>query len=478
MVNGIFTDERIAVSYLSIEFGLIFVGFFAIYWAFRLLPTFQNKLLLISSYLIVASYSFQFAVILFIYTCAIYFVSVMIAGSKHHAKRWLILGLVAAIINLALFKYFDFFRYELQSLCNYLNLSILIPVVTVLIPIGISFYTFHSVSYLVSIKKRELPVARFWDFALFLAFFPSLIAGPINRAKTFLPQIAVNQPRDILEPFRAFTLIILAVIKVYCLGGLISENWVTPIFSNPLEYSVIDLLVGLYAYAMQIYLNFSGYTDLVTGIALLLGFRLPINFNFPYLAFNLREFWDRWHISLSHWIRDYIYIPLGGSRCGFVRTQVNVMLAMLLSGLWHGAGINFIIWGACHGIGIVFLNILDRFIGRGWITQRSPTVARLLTWHYICFTWLFFCCESFTDALDYLYALCHNFTVDSHYIGAFISIGIVFFIYPICKNIPTWSALQFSKINSIYLPVFFIFILWLTIYLAPSGVPNFIYANF
>ena len=466
------------MSYLSIEFGLIFVVFFAIYWALRLLPKSQNNLLLISSYLIVASYSFQFAVILFFYTCAIYFFSVMIATSKYHAKRWLILGLSAAIINLALFKYFDFFRYELQSLLNYLNLSILLPVITVLIPIGISFYTFHSVSYLVSVKNKELSVAKFWDLALFLSFFPSIIAGPINRAKTFLPQIVVSKPREVLEPFRAFTLIILAIIKVYCLGGLISENWVTPIFSNPLEYCTLDLLVGLYAYAIQIYLNFSGYTDLVTGIALLLGFRLPINFNFPYLATNLRDFWDRWHISLSHWIRDYIYIPLGGSRHGFVRTQLNVMLAMLLSGLWHGAGINFIIWGSCHGIGIVFLNILDRYVGRGWIVQRSPIIARLLTWHYICFTWLFFCCESLADALDYLNALCHNFLVDSHYIGVFIIICIVFLMYPICKNIPNWCTAQLSKINSIFLPVFFTLILWLTIYLAPSGVPNFIYANF
>ncbi|TSJ89249.1 MBOAT family protein [Gilliamella apicola] len=466
------------MSYLSIEFGLIFVVFFAIYWALRLLPKSQNNLLLISSYLIVASYSFQFAVILFFYTCAIYFFSVMIATSKYHAKRWLILGLSAAIINLALFKYFDFFRYELQSLLNYLDLSILLPVITVLIPIGISFYTFHSVSYLVSVKNKELSVAKFWDLALFLSFFPSIIAGPINRAKTFLPQIVVSKPREVLEPFRAFTLIILAIIKVYCLGGLISENWVTPIFSNPLEYCTLDLLVGLYAYAIQIYLNFSGYTDLVTGIALLLGFRLPINFNFPYLATNLRDFWDRWHISLSHWIRDYIYIPLGGSRHGFVRTQLNVMLAMLLSGLWHGAGINFIIWGSCHGIGIVFLNILDRYVGRGWIVQRSPIIARLLTWHYICFTWLFFCCESLADALDYLNALCHNFLVDSHYIGVFIIICIVFLMYPISKNIPNWCTAQLSKINSIFLPVFFTLILWLTIYLAPSGVPNFIYANF
>lgn len=466
------------MSYLSIEFGLIFVVLFAIYWAFRLLPKFQNNLLLISSYLIVASYSVQFAVILFSYTCVIYFFSIMIATSKKHAKRWLVLGLSAAIINLTLFKYFDFFRYELQSLLNYLNLSILLPAITIFIPIGISFYTFHSVSYLVSIKKKELPVAKFWDFALFLSFFPCIIAGPINRAKTFIPQIVVSQPREILEPFRAFTLIILSVIKVYCLGGLISENWITPIFSNPLEYSTLDLLVGLYGYAIQIYLNFSGYTDLVTGIALLLGFRLPINFNFPYLACNVREFWERWHISLSHWIRDYIYIPLGGNRRGFIRTQINVMSAMLLSGLWHGAGINFVIWGGCHGLGIIVLNILDCYMGRSWITQRSPIIARLITWHYICFTWLFFYCASLPDALDYLTALGHNFLIESHYIEVFLSICVIFLLYPLFKNIPDWCALQLSKINRIYLPIIFIFILWLTIYFAPSGVPNFIYANF
>ena len=377
-----------------------------------------------------------------------------------------------------MFKYFDFFRYELQSLLNYLNLSILLPAITIFIPIGISFYTFHSVSYLVSIKKKELPVAKFSDFALFLSFFPCIIAGPINRAKTFIPQIVVSQPREILEPFRAFTLIILSVIKVYCLGGLISENWITPIFSNPLEYSTLDLLVGLYGYAIQIYLNFSGYTDLVTGIALLLGFRLPINFNFPYLACNVREFWERWHISLSHWIRDYIYIPLGGNRRGFIRTQINVMSAMLLSGLWHGAGINFVIWGGCHGLGIIVLNILDCYMGRSWITQRSPIIARLITWHYICFTWLFFYFASLPDALDYLTALGHNFLIESHYIEVFLSICVIFLLYPLFKNIPDWCSLQLSKINRIYFPIIFIFILWLTIYFAPSGVPNFIYANF
>ena len=402
----------------------------------------------------------------------------MIVSSEHYAKRWLILGICVSIINLALFKYFDFFRYELQDFLNLLNLNVLLPVITVFIPIGISFYTFHSVSYLVSLKNKELPVANFGDLALFLSFFPSIIAGPINRAKDFLPQISISQPREILEPFRAFTLLIFAVIKVYCLGGLISEYWVKPIFANPTEFSVIDLLVGLYAYAIQIYLNFSGYTDLVTGIALLLGFRLPINFNFPYLALNLREFWIRWHISLSSWIRDYIYIPLGGSRRGFIRTQINVMLAMLLSGLWHGAGINFIIWGACHGIGIVVLNIGDRYLGKGWIAIRSPWVARLLTWHYVCFTWLFFNSDSLPDALDYMTALVHNFFIEPHYAEAFWVISFIYFTYPIVKNFTEWFIIQLTKIPHLYLPLVFIVILWLVIYIAPSGMPNFIYANF
>lgn len=466
------------MSYLSIEFGLLFIVFFAIYWAFNLLPKFQNALLLVSSYLIVSSYSWQFALILGVYTSVTYLISIMILVSKDHAKSWLIFGLIISISNLALFKYFDFFRQELQALLNVFHIPILLPLFSVLIPIGISFYTFHSVSYLVSVKRKEIEVAKFWDFALFLSFFPSIVAGPINRAKDFLPQISVCQPRQILEPYRAFILIMMSIIKVYCLGGWINDAWVNPIFANPLEFSVIDLLVGVYAYAIQIYLNFSGYTDLVTGIALLLGFRLPINFNQPYLSLNLRHFWARWHISLSQWIRDYIYIPLGGNRKGFTRTQINVLLAMFLSGLWHGAGINFIIWGICHGIGIVALNIGDRFFGRDVISQRSPFIARLLTWHYVCFTWLFFYCENLSDALDYLMALTHNVMIKPQYWQAFLIIMVAYLVYPMCKNLPNLATVLLSKVNKLCLPVITILILWCVIYFAPSGMPDFIYASF
>ena len=465
------------MSYLSIEFGLFFISFLALYWGLNAFPKIQNWLLLISSYLIVFSYSWQFATILFVYTCIIYLFSILISSSKH-AKTWLIIAIIVAIANLAVFKYFDFFRHELQTLLNYLNIPILIPLVSVLIPIGISFYTFHSVSYLVSIRKREIAVANFWDFALFLSFFPSIIAGPINRAKDFLPQITVNQPRQIIEPYRALMLIVVSIIKVYCLGELINENWVKPIFANPFEFNSLDLFVGLYAYAIQIYLNFSGYTDLVTGISLLLGFRLPKNFNFPYLSLNLRQFWERWHISLSSWIRDYIYIPLGGNRKGFIRTQINVLLAMLLSGLWHGSGLNFVIWGACHGIGIVVLNVGDRYLGREYLIKRFSSIARLITWHYVCFTWLFFYCVTVSDAMDYLTALTHNFAITSQYWQAFLIIIVIYIIYPKCKHLPVLFTTLLIRLNKLFLPFIFIFILWLAIYFAPSGMPNFIYANF
>lgn len=466
------------MNYLSIEFGLLFIIFFTLYWAARAKPKLQNRLLLITSYAIICSYSWLFGVILFAYTCGVFLFSILIFHSKQYAGFWLsvVLGLVVA--NLVVFKYFDFFRYELQTLLNVAGLPISLPVVTILVPIGISFYTFHSVSYLVSIYKKELPSVHFFDLTLFLAFFPSVIAGPINRAKHFLPQIAKVESRQILEPHRAFVLIILAIIKVYCVGGFIDDNWINPIFSNPLEFSSLDLLFGLYAYAMLIYFNFSGYTDLVTGIALLLGFRLPSNFNSPYLATNLRDFWTKWHISLSNWIRDYIYIPFGGSRDGFIHTQINVMLAMLLSGLWHGVGFNFIVWAAFHGIGMVFLNVVERYFGKNLISRHSLFASKLLTIHYVCFAWLFFYCVDFNDSMDYLSALINNVFVENHYIMQLLGMIALYFTYPWLKDIPHHFIKIIQKMSYIYLPFVFIIILWVVIFFAPSGVPNFIYASF
>ncbi|WP_392566718.1 MBOAT family O-acyltransferase [Utexia brackfieldae] len=468
------------MSYLSIEFAVSFIVFFGIYWGLKRHIVLQNSLLLIVSYVIVGLFNIHFALILAGYTIIIYLLSIGIAHSSA-PRGWLVLACIVAVVNLAIFKYCDFFRAELQLLLNAVGWHLLLPSAEILLPIGISFYTFHSISYLVSLSKKELKPVSFWDFALYLSFFPSIVAGPINRAKHFLPQIQTTHIRTLLEPYRALTLILLAVIKVYWLSSALADYYVNPIFDSPQEYQSFDLILGLYAYAIEIYLNFSGYTDLVTAIALLLGFRLPINFNLPYLAINLRDFWQRWHISLSTWIRDYIYIPLGGSRINVTRTQINVLIAMLLSGLWHGAGMNFLLWGAIHGIGLVMLNVADRLLGVNVIARRSALIAKLFTLHYVCFAWLFFRSASLSDALDYLQAIAHNMTDVAMKYNSLLTIIILliaYCFYPKWSTIPTYFSRFLAKMPWFILPVIFICILWLVIYLAPSGIPQFIYAGF
>lgn len=270
-------------------------------------------------------------------------------------------------------------------------------------------------------------------------------------------------------------------------------------FDNPTEHHTVELVLAVYAYAIEIYLNFSGYTDLVTGIALLLGFKLPVNFNAPYLAVNLKEFWTRWHISLSTWIRDYIYFPLGGNRRGFSRTQINVMIGMVLSGIWHGETLNFLIWGAIHGVGVVLLNMKDSLRERSLrnrgmsqvrirVIMRQETLGwrkylgRFITFNYVGIGWLFFRSETFEDSLTYITALFHNY----ENIGAYLEplailmglLFIIFAIYPLLVRLPERLVNLSQKVPFILLPIFYVLVLWGVIYLAPSGIPQFIYASF
>lgn len=486
------------MSYLSIEFAAIFVLFFLFYWSFRPSVAIQNVILLISSYLIVGLFNINFALILGGYTTIIYLLSSCILYSPR-PKLWLIVSVIVAIGNLAVFKYFNFFAPEMMNQFAKIGIDISLPVAEIILPIGISFYTFHSMSYLVSIYRKEIQPVSFFDFALFLSFFPSVIAGPINRAKDFMPQIQATAPREVQEWHRAFMLLLLAVIKVYWLSAFFSETWVRPVFDNPSEFHTVELILGAYAYAVEIYLNFSGYTDLVTGIALLLGFKLPVNFRAPYLATSLKRFWSMWHISLSRWIQDYIYIPLGGNRKGFTRMQLNVMIAMVLSGLWHGETLNFLIWGAIHGVGVVFLNIKDELKAKrlaksgmndadikAFFKQDSSGwkcyFNRFLTFNYVCIGWIFFRSVTFDDSTSYITALFTNFTLDVfpyHMLGILLAIGFtVIFIYPYFVKLPDKFVALTKRIPWFLLPALFILILWGAIFLAPSGIPQFIYASF
>ena len=289
---------------------------------------------------------------------------------------------------LAYFKYAGFFA---SSVDNVLGTSWL---VTVVLPVGISFYTFMAISYVVDTYRGELVPASFARFAVFQAFFPHLVAGPIVRASELLPQL--ESPRDSrkVNTARAFMLIVFGLFLKVVIANHLASHIVDEVFAAPNRHSSLEVLVAVYAYAVQIFADFCGYTNIAIGVALLLGFKFPQNFDGPYTAVSLQDFWRRWHMTLSRWLRDYLYIPLGGSRKGRLTTYRNLMLTMLLGGLWHGAAWTFVVWGGIHGVGLC----IERALGHRPETTRARWFGRILTFHVVCFAWIFFRADSFQRA--------------------------------------------------------------------------------
>jgi len=264
---------------------------------------------------------------------------------------------------------------------------------TIILPVGISFFTFQAISYIVDVYRQKAPVVwNILDFGFYLAFFPSLVAGPIVRAAEFVPQMFRKYRLRNEEMGHALFLISCGLIKKIAISDYLSINFVDRVFDHPLLYSGFENLMAVYGYTLQIYCDFSGYTDIATGLALLMGFRLPANFNSPYRAHNITDFWRRWHISLSSWLRDYLYIPLGGNRKGRIRTNVNLMITMLLGGLWHGANMRFILWGALHGIALVAHKGWTHFFPAGTKTRKIlPSFFGIFfTFHFVAFCWVLF----------------------------------------------------------------------------------------
>jgi D-alanyl-lipoteichoic acid acyltransferase DltB (MBOAT superfamily) len=257
----------------------------------------------------------------------------------------------------------------------------------IILPVGISFYTFQSISYIVDVYRRRVEPTDSWlEYIFFLSFFPALVAGPIVRADQFLPQIKANRTPSKEEVWWGFWLILLGVVKKSLLADYIAQ-YNDIIFTTPETYTGFENLMAMLGYTMQIYCDFSGYSDMAIGIALIMGYSLPKNFNFPYKSQNVSEFWHRWHISLSSWLRDYLYIPLGGNRKGAGRTYVNLFLTMLLGGLWHGASWTFMLWGAYHGT----LLALERMMGKHGLAWRLPRPLQIgLTFVLVMFGWLLF----------------------------------------------------------------------------------------
>ncbi|MFK3775780.1 MBOAT family O-acyltransferase [Pseudomonas sp. NPDC089406] len=467
------------MSFLSIEFGLCFTLFFILYWSLCWSARLQNLLLLAASYALVASFSLQSLCILLGYSALVYLLG-LLAG--RYPGRWFISGLLLTLVLgcFYVFKYQVFFVEGAQNALAAAGLNVSLPLLEVLVPIGLSFYAFHSVSYLVSINRGELKPVGPLDLALYLAFFPSLVAGPVNRALHMLPQIRPEGLRQVLEPQRAMGLIALAVVKLFFLSAWLGSEWVDPVFDTPGGYTPEQVLLSVYGYSFLIYFNFSGYTNLVTGIALLLGFRLPENFNAPYAAHNLKEFWGRWHISLSRFIRDYVYIPLGGNRQGVWRGNLNMLLAMLVSGLWHGASLNFIIWGALHGVGLAISKLFAQLLPGFARMPGAGLLARLMTFHYVAFAWIFFRSSTLDGALEMLGDIAELSLAGLNSSTGLMLLACVLFV----ASYPQWLVLlrqgfaASQRLPWQLYPIPLGIGVSLVIFASQSGVPGFIYASF
>jgi alginate O-acetyltransferase complex protein AlgI len=326
-------------------------------------------------------------------------------GGLRPAGRWAVRAAVAA--NLALlgvFKYYGFFVTSAANLLNDLGLGANPPLLAVILPVGISFFTFQAISYVVDVGRGDVEPLPLLDFAFYLSFFPQLVAGPIVRASTMADQIRFRPDPRTIPVGEGLFLIGQGLFKKVVISSYLADRIVDPVFEAPGAHSGTEALVATYAYAVQIYADFSGYTDIAIGCALLLGFRFPRNFDSPYVSRSVQEFWRRWHITLSSWLRDYLYIPLGGSRDGTRATYRNLSLTMLLGGLWHGAAWNFVVWGGIHGGALAG----ERYAKGRWPARRPvPPVARsvgqwLVTFHVICVAWVFFRAPDAGRAFDLL----------------------------------------------------------------------------
>ena len=367
-------------------FLFLFLGFFALYWLLRRKDGLRLAWVTFFSLYFYYKCAGIFWLLHVVIVVVDFSLALVMERTQQKAGR-LALLLVSLAVNLGMLVYFKFNVYS-ELWCELTGADF--NPKKVFLPAGISFFTFQSLSYTIDVYRKHLKAeTNMLDYAFFVTFFPQMLAGPIVRAADFLPQI--RRPLFVSrEDFgRAVFLICTGLFKKAVISDYISQNFVDRVFEDPTKYSGLENLLGVYGYAMQIYCDFSGYSDMAIGLALLLGFHFPINFNSPYQSLSVTEFWRRWHISLSTWLRDYLYIPLGGNRHGRVRTYVNLMLTMLLGGLWHGAALRYIIWGGLHGLALAVERMWKGFFpGTPGAFRRA--LGGLITFHFVCFCWIFF----------------------------------------------------------------------------------------
>ena len=398
----------------SISFAIFLPVVFFLYWFVVKRLQYQNMMLLVASYFFYACWDWRFLFLLMFSTLLDYFTGIMMSKTtlKSNRRFWFWLSVCVNLGFLGIFKYYNFFIGSFTELLSQFGLTVHPATIKVILPVGISFYTFHGLSYVIDIYKNKIKCERnFVDYAVFVSFFPLLVAGPIERATHLLPQIKQKRNFNYADAVNGLRQILWGLFKKIVIADNCAE-YANLIFNNSSEHSGSTLVLGAIFFAVQIYGDFSGYSDIALGSAKLLGITLLRNFAFPYFSRDIAEFWRRWHISLTTWFRDYLYIPLGGSREGMAKAIRNTFIIFLVSGFWHGANWTFIVWGAIHAC--YFLPLLlsknnrknIEIVAKGKLFPSFREFIQILTTFILTvFAWIFFRAENLTHAFHYLTAI-------------------------------------------------------------------------
>lgn len=484
--------------YFWVFFVLVLGGFSAIYK--KRVP--RNAYLFLVSLFFYYKSSGIFFLLLIFSTIADYYIAKALYRSelKSQRKFLLILSVVVNLFVLSYFKYSGFFIETLNSIfntkfevLNHFNLMAnqiagegYFDIDKIALPVGISFFTFQTMSYTIDIYKRKIePVKNILDFGFYVSFFPQLVAGPIVRASEFIPQIYKKYHITKADFGMAVFMILNGLLKKLFISDYIAVNLIDRVFEQPLMYSGVENVLALYGYSMQVYADFSGYTDIAIGVALLMGFRLPVNFNSPYKALHVGEFWKRWHISLSTWLKDYLYIPLGGNRFGEARTNINLMITMLLGGLWHGASWQFVIWGGLNGIGLLIYKQWRKISPfKGNHTWPVRFYAIFLTFNFITFTRIWFRCETMKQVDDMIYQIVNAFHIDqimevmAAYKNVLVLLLIAFIVHWLPAKFKGWYRAKFANMPGWVLALAVLFVIIFVYQFQTFDLQPFIYFAF
>ncbi len=474
------------------DFALFFFIVFCASWAAVARPDARKLALLVASYFFYGYWDWRFMALLAVSSAINYTAGRAIAAwpGPRARKAALITAIGLNLAILGFFKYFGFFLESLGDIMVMAGLERDLPLLQIVLPVGISFFTFQGISYVVDVYRGEVGAAKSpLNLFLYISFFPQLVAGPIVRAAWFLPQL--DETPELTRRALCFglCLILLGLFKKMVIANYLATELVDGVFIDPGGYSSLELLIAIYGYAVQIYCDFSGYSDIAIGVAALLGYRFHRNFDRPYRARSLQEFWRRWHISLSQWLRDYLYKPLGGSKYGRIATYRNLAITLLLGGVWHGAAWTFIVWGAIHGTALAVERALREWrsgdaagphtTGRGaWPLARAAGQV-LLTFHIVCLAWIFFRAEDFAGAFVYLRQL-GRFSGDLVVVTPFLAalIGITLLAQFVPSNSVERLARQIEGVPIAFLAAGFAVALLAIDLVAPEGTAPFIYFQF